>query len=155
MCFFCQILDLMIDDQKSTRVVESWEGHKIILHCVVKKVLHDAPVRFYWLQQNRTLPGPQTSWKTLGQVSLVTVNDQDFEPVTCAAETEATTQRMEINIKRLCKCRFSAFLCLLTSCHVTSWTIFGKSLCPKRGWSFAKVLDLLRVLPSSTPPPLL
>ena len=112
MCFFFQILDLMIDDQKSTRVVESWEGHKIILHCVVKKVLHDAPVRFYWLQQNRTLPGPQTSWKTLGQVSLVTVNDQDFEPVTCAAETEATTQRMEINIKRLCKCRFSAFLFL-------------------------------------------
>ena len=113
----------MIDDQKSTRVVESWEGHKIILHCVVKKVLHDAPVRFYWLQQNRTLPGPQTSWKTLGQVSLVTVNDQDFEPVTCVAETEATTQRMEINIKRLCKYRFSTVSALKEVGHLQRcWT---------------------------------
>lgn len=97
------VVDIMIDHQKSTKVTESWKGHKITLKCAVKKAFHDSKVVFNWEQRNRTfaMRGRPTSWKTMGQITFVTEKDDDFQPVTCIAETYTTKQRLEINITRL------------------------------------------------------
>ena len=101
----------MIDHQNSTQEIESWEGHKITLKCAVKKAFHNSPVRFFWEQANRTSPlqGRQVDWKTLSQMTMKTIKDEDFNPVSCIAETDATRQRLEVKIKRLCKSVFAFY----------------------------------------------
>ena len=84
---------------------------------------HESKVVFNWEQRNRTfaMRGRPASWKTMGQITFVTEKDDDFQPVTCIAETDATKQRLEINIKRLRK-----YLCTLLS--ATDRSISGSSV---------------------------
>lgn len=93
----------MIDHEKSTKEIDSWDDHKITLKCAVK-ASPGSIVRFFWQQPNRTsVIGKQRDWSTLSEITMVTALDPDFNPVTCIAETNATTQRLEVKIKRLCK----------------------------------------------------
>ncbi|XP_068708635.1 myomesin-1-like isoform X2 [Montipora foliosa] len=96
--------DIMIDYQNSTPVIESWEGHKVTLKCAVQTTLPDLMARFFWEQNgNPLLFGKKVNWKTSSQMTVVTVKDVEFNPVTCTAKTKSTTQRLEIKIKRLYK----------------------------------------------------
>jgi len=98
-----KVVDLMIDHEKSTTEIDSWDDHKITLKCAVK-ASPGSIVRFFWQQPNRTSAiGKQRDWSTLSEVTMVTALDSDFNPVTCIAETNATTQRLEVKIKRLYK----------------------------------------------------
>ena len=96
----------MIDHKNSTLVIDSWKGHKVTLKCAMKKAFHDSTVRFFWTQQGQSVLGKQVDWKTLSQMTMVTATDDEFGPVTCVAKTDATTQQLEIKIKRLCKYNF-------------------------------------------------
>lgn len=92
-----------MDHKNSTVVIESWEGHKITLKCAVRKAFPNSTVRFYWSQTNQQLQGKQVDWKDMSQMTIVTEVDRHFDPVTCIAKTESSTQRLDIEIKRLCK----------------------------------------------------
>lgn len=99
-----KVVDIMIDYQNSTPVIESWEGHKVTLKCAVQTTLPDLMARFFWEQNGNTLSfGKKVNWETSSQMTVVTVKDVEFNPVTCTAKTKSTTQRLEIKIKRLYK----------------------------------------------------
>ncbi|XP_068743460.1 myosin-binding protein C, cardiac-type-like isoform X3 [Montipora capricornis] len=99
-----KVVDIMIDYQNSTPVLESWEGHKVTLKCAVQTTLPDLMARFFWEQNgNPLLFGKKVNRETSSQMTVVTVKDVEFNPVTCSAKTKSTTQRLEIKIKRLYK----------------------------------------------------
>ncbi|XP_074612717.1 contactin-5-like [Acropora palmata] len=104
-CVQLKVVDIMINYQDSTLTIESWKGHKITLRCAVKKAFQDSEVRFFWEQKDNRLHslGRQVDWKTLSEMTFISVTDAEFNPVTCIAKTKTTTQRLEIKIKRLCK----------------------------------------------------
>lgn len=83
--------------------VESWEGHKITLKCAIRKAFPNSTVRFHWSQSDEQLQGKQVDWKDMSQMTIVTEVDRQFDPVTCIAKTDSSTQRLDIAIKRLRK----------------------------------------------------
>ncbi|XP_078355234.1 neural cell adhesion molecule 2-like [Oculina patagonica] len=98
-----KVVDIIIDRKNSTEVIESWEGHKITLKCAVRKAFPNSTVRFYWSRSEELLPGKQVDWKDMSQMTIVTETDSQFDPVTCTAKTESSTQTLDIIIKRLYK----------------------------------------------------
>ena len=56
--------DIMIDRENSTALIESWEGHKITMKCVVRKASTNSTVRFHWHKSNgQLLPGREAYFK--------------------------------------------------------------------------------------------
>jgi len=101
-----KVVDIIIDRENSTEVIESWKGHKITMKCVVKKAFTNSTVRFYWHRSNgELLPGREVYFKDreLSQKTVVTDTDAQFSPVRCTAQTETTTQTLTIKIKQLRK----------------------------------------------------
>lgn len=96
--------DIIIDRENSTVLIESWKGHKITMKCAVRKAFTNSTVRFYWHTSNgQVLPGRQVYFKDreLSQKTMVTDTDAEFNPVSCTAKTESSTQTLDIVIKRL------------------------------------------------------
>ena len=94
----------MIDRENSTALIESWEGHKITMKCVVRKASTNSTVRFYWHKSNgQQLPGREAYFKDreMSQKTIVTDKDAQFNPVRCTAKTETSTQTLDIKIIRL------------------------------------------------------
>ena len=99
----------MIDRENSTALIESWKGHKITMKCVVRKAFTNSTVRFYWRRSNgQPLPGREVYFKDreLSQKTVVTDTDAQFDPVRCTAETDTSTQTLDIIIKRLRECLY-------------------------------------------------
>ena len=86
-------------------------GHKISLICTVTKASPGSTVNFYWRRSDGSQvigkqvywKGKPVPWKDESQMTIVTSVDRDFEPVTCIAKSNTSTQRVEIIIKQLCK----------------------------------------------------
>lgn len=101
-----KVVDILIDRENSTERIESWEGHKITMKCVVRKAFTNSTVRFSWHKSDgQRLPGRAVYFKDreLSQMTIVTEKDAQFNPVKCTAKTETSTQTLDIEIKRLHK----------------------------------------------------
>lgn len=115
----------MINYQDSTLTIESWKGHKIRLRCAVKKAFQNSEVRFFWEQNNRLGSfGRQVDWKTMSELTFIAVTETEFSPVTCIAKTKATTQTLQIKIKRLCE--FVILFCY----HIETFLLASTTMTP-------------------------
>ncbi|XP_032243025.1 titin isoform X2 [Nematostella vectensis] len=98
------VVDLQINKESSSSYVESWDGHKVKLLCSVRVPKGKENIKFTWMRQpnNETLSrGQHIDSRTESLLTVETNAANEYKTYTCIAQTDKTTKRHNIYIRRL------------------------------------------------------
>ena len=104
-CNISLFLDLLINKEDSSRVVESWVGHKTTVVCAVKvpeSIQQNVVFTWMHIPSNSTVPREfHDDMRSKSYLTITTNKDKDFETLQCKAETKSTVKFHIINITKL------------------------------------------------------